>query len=262
MKNLSKRVFIALMCSVLAFATMAQDTVWYGDTYYIEEDAPGNVFEDYSEAEAAYLGEEQAPNAFDEDAHKKIADDINSAFEEPEPEEEEAAEEPEDDDDESDFDAPDFKMPEGLLKVLLIALVVAALGFLLYRTFAGTLFLTNTKVDEATYRLMAEMEEDLPNSDLDRYLQQALSDGNHKLAIRIYYLTIIQTLQDKGLIAWKKDKTNNAYLREMRNHDTYREFRATTRLFERVWYSNMRFGEQQYQKMAPRFQEYINELKK
>ena len=109
---------------------------------------------------------------------------------------------------------------------------------------------------------MAEMEEDLPNSDLDRYLNQALAEGNYKLAIRIYYLTIIQTLADKELIVWKKDKTNNAYLREMRQHTTYRQFRSTTRLFERVWYSNMRFGKQQYESIAPRFQQYVEELKK
>lgn len=261
---------IALLLGIGAqVAASPPDTIWYSDSEYVEVETNDlyedyeteEVYDEYTEADADYLGSDQAPKEFDEEAHARIAKRINDAFAEPEPEEPEPERKKAEKDDNA-WEDDGFHMPQGPLKIVLVILVVAAIAVLLYFVFKNTLFVTNTKVDAATYRLMEEIEDDLPNSDLNSYLERALADGNHKLAIRIYYLTIIQTLQDDGLIVWKKDKTNNAYLREMRKHETYRQFRATTRAFERVWYSNMKFGQSEYYQLSPRFEAYLKTLQK
>ena len=81
-----------------------------------------------------------------------------------------------------------------------------------------------------------DLEKDLPESELDRYLAEAIRSGDYALAIRIYYLQALQQLQRASLIQWKKDKTNREYLRDLRDTPYARDFSRLTLIFEKVRY--------------------------
>ena len=72
---------------------------------------------------------------------------------------------------------------------------------------------------------------------------------------------IIKELSDKKLIKWKKDKTNNAYVRELRTTEYHQNFREITRNFERAWFGEGDIQKGDFQKLQPQFQGFVNSIK-
>ena len=90
------------------------------------------------------------------------------------------------------------------------------------------------------------LDEYLHETDLDRFLREALAQDNFPLAVRLYYLQIIKNLSEKNAIHWSREKTNRDYLREMRGHSSAENFREATQIYERVWYGNQRLTAEEY----------------
>jgi len=93
---------------------------------------------------------------------------------------------------------------------------------------------------------LENVEENIYESDLDRFIREALEKGNYSQAVRLYYLAIIKELSLKRWIRWKKDKTNREYIRELSNTNFQNKFRDATRLFERVWYGKEKLDQQDF----------------
>jgi len=101
------------------------------------------------------------------------------------------------------------------------------------------------------------LDQYLHETDLDRFLREALAQGNFTLAIRLYYLQIIKELSEKNAIRWSREKTNRDYLREMRGHPLAESFRETTRTYEFVWYGNQALDAQGYARLEPQFKNLL-----
>lgn len=96
------------------------------------------------------------------------------------------------------------------------------------------------------------LDDYLHETDLDRFLREALSQGNYPLAVRLYYLQIIKSLSGKSAIRWSREKTNRDYLREMRGHPLAEPFREATRIYERVWYGNQALSAEEFATLEPK----------
>lgn len=94
-------------------------------------------------------------------------------------------------------------------------------------------------------------------TDLDRFLREALAQRNYPLAVRIYFLQIIKDLSQKGAIRWSKEKTNRDYLREMYGHTLAQPFREATRAFEYTWYGNTPLSETEFKRLEPAFKSLL-----
>jgi len=105
-----------------------------------------------------------------------------------------------------------------------------------------------------------EIEDNLPESDLEKYLRLALEKHDYKLAVRILFLTTIQKLNEAKIIQWKKDKTNQDYLYEMRSNLDYDQFRYLTFTYEIVWYGDTAINEEIYARLNPSFKSYNDKL--
>ena len=83
--------------------------------------------------------------------------------------------------------------------------------------------------------------DDLQAVDLAGRLRRALSDGDHRAAVRLRYLLALQRLDEAGLIVWSKEKTNRAYVAEARraDADAGRALADATRVFDWVWYGGL-----------------------
>lgn len=97
--------------------------------------------------------------------------------------------------------------------------------------------------------------------DLDPVIQQAIRQGNYPLAIRLYYLAILKALTESKAIVWKRDKTNRAYVQEMRNHTFFEPFSTTTRVFERIWYGNATLQTPDFERIKPDFDQLLRGVK-
>ena len=104
------------------------------------------------------------------------------------------------------------------------------------------------------------IEENLHESDLDRFIRQALEQEDYPLAIRLYYLAVIKELSLKHLIKWKRDKTNSDYLKEVSHPQLKSSFSAATRVFEQIWYGKASIDAETFAELRPAFQQFIQKI--
>jgi preprotein translocase subunit SecG len=135
----------------------------------------------------------------------------------------------------------------GFFKFLFIAMAVIILAFIIANMVGAegwALAPSNKKIKpQAAIPITLEnIEERIHESDLDRYIREALEKENYPMAVRLYYLAIIKELSLKKWIKWKKDKTNRDYIRELSTTDWYPNFRSVTAMFEKVWYGKKELG--------------------
>lgn len=146
---------------------------------------------------------------------------------------------------------------------LLYGLVIIGLAYLLVFLLNRTGASGRSRVKEGDQHKaysFEELEEYIHETELDRYLRLALEAGDHKAAVRVYYLMTIKALSEKNCIAWKRDKTNFDYVREMRRHPDYQAFRKLTYTFEVVWYGDTEIDQTIYRKVSPDFEAFLNRL--
>ena len=153
---------------------------------------------------------------------------------------------------------------DDLLYYLLLFLVLLVLCYVLFRYMAGDAPLFQQAVKRQKNLQLSDIESNLKAVDVDQFLRQSLQDKDYRLSIRLYYLAIIKKLSELQVIDWAKDKTNGHYLREMRSvqHPSYIDFKNLTRVFEYVWYSDVRFDQGQFKEVSVDFKKFLQTIDK
>jgi hypothetical protein len=142
-----------------------------------------------------------------------------------------------------------------ILQVLAIIAAIFGIAYGIYRTMNAP---RNRQIARDGVEITVDnVEQYIHESDLEHFLREAIAAGNFPLAIRLYYLQVIKKLSESEAIRWSREKTNRDYLRETRAHRAAAEFRATTRIYERVWYGNQQLDEPAYQKLEPEFKNLL-----
>lgn len=144
------------------------------------------------------------------------------------------------------------------IQTILVVLVIVVLAAVVFIILTRLGLFSNKKVKTITYETLEEIEENLHESDLERFLREALEQGNYKAAVRIYYLMIIKKFSEEGIIAWRKEKTNHQYVSETYDTPLYEPFRQATVAFEEVWYGDHKVDRTHFEKLQPSFQRLID----
>ncbi|NIR52259.1 DUF4129 domain-containing protein [candidate division KSB1 bacterium] len=105
-----------------------------------------------------------------------------------------------------------------------------------------------------------ESEEDIQAMNFHELIDEAAAQKKYRRAIRLFYLSILEDLTEKGLINWKLAKTNQDYMRELQNSKLQRPFAEITRLFEYIWYGNVHLNETGFQDALQTFRHFRDEL--
>jgi hypothetical protein len=137
---------------------------------------------------------------------------------------------------------------------LVIAILLVLIIVLIVNVFKGV---KEKVVDNKSFKTL--QFDDIEEANLEHFLDQSLTEGSFKEAIRIRYLMLIRTLSRLELIVWKKDKTNGVYINEMYGKQGFDLFRNVTINFERVWYGEKEIDEQEYNSIIPVF-EQLNKI--
>jgi hypothetical protein len=108
-----------------------------------------------------------------------------------------------------------------------------------------------------------ESAEKLSRIDFRKSIQQTLAKENYRLAVRFYYLWVIQQLSDDGSITFSKNKTNQAYVRELTknqrvSNEISTSFKTCTRLYEYVWFGNFAVDKSRFEEIKPQFSFILN----
>ena len=145
-----------------------------------------------------------------------------------------------------------------LLQVLAIMAAIAGIAYAIYHSMNAP---RNRQIARDGVEITVDnVEQYIHESDLERFLREALTAGNYPLAIRLYYLQVIKQLSESGAIRWSREKTNRDYLRETRAHRAAADFRATTRIYERVWYGNQPLDATAFQQLEPEFKNLLTRI--
>ncbi len=152
--------------------------------------------------------------------------------------------------------APDFSGWGNSLqnagKVFLIII-----GLLLVYLFVKNSNFSRDKKIEDFSAILAEVEDNLPEADIETPLQRAIKEKNYKVATRLYYLLIIQKLAEKKEIIWSKEKTNREYTNELRRFSALADFRQVTLIYEKAWFGKELTTQDEFERFQPLFDSLI-----
>jgi len=99
----------------------------------------------------------------------------------------------------------------------------------------------------------------IKNEDLSVLIQKAIEQKNYRLAIRYYYLLALQKLSKHEFIEWQQEKTNEDYIKEIKQSLLKSKFSSSTYLYDFVWYGNFDINELEFAKAEAEFNE-LNKL--
>ncbi len=140
-----------------------------------------------------------------------------------------------------------------LLKIIPWLIAVIALYFIIkFFLKIDSKNIVEIKKNKAIIQLH-EDEEVLLKQDLKALIKEAVEAKNFRLAIRYYYLYSLQKLSDKEFITWRQEKTNEDYIKEIRQHNIKPEFIETTRLYDFVWYGGFAINESEFNRTEALF---------
>lgn len=104
-------------------------------------------------------------------------------------------------------------------------------------------------------------DEDIYSINFNQALQQAINSRNFRLAIRLLYLQSLKNLADRMLIQWQINKTNSAYVSELKDELQQKDFHRLTMQFENNWYGNMPVHEHEFAAVREQFEQFNRQLK-
>lgn len=158
------------------------------------------------------------------------------------------------------------KYAKGIFGTLLSALPYVIAGivvFLLLKFFlkVNSNSIISTAKNKSVVSITEE-EELIKSKDLSKLIQQAIQQKNYRLAVRYYYLNILKQLENKELIIWEQQKTNEDYSKEISHKNIQNSFAHLTRLYDFVWYGNFTINEAEFMRIESDFIQTTNLIQK
>jgi hypothetical protein len=105
---------------------------------------------------------------------------------------------------------------------------------------------------EVSY-LINDAFEDINNLVIDPLLMDAIKNQNYKLATRLQFLAVLQLLNHRKLIHWKRDFTNQVYKQQLWNHKFFSHFNQVCLVYEKVWYGDYSISLSDYETLDHKF---------
>lgn len=160
-------------------------------------------------------------------------------------------------------DKLDFGFSPKTLQIFLYGLLFSILIIGLIYLIKSGFFSFNNKIKDNTDFNIDLFENEEIASDLHLLLEKALETKKYKLAIRIYYLLVLKSLQQNNRIVWKKYKTNRHYLNEMLEQKDYNDFEECTKIYEKIWFGfDTQISDTDFSKYQQIFSIYLSKLEK
>ena len=227
-----KRIIFVTISLLLSYASLcAQDETTYVD--------PKDT-----KAAQSYMKEDVSLRKFDKEKWKEVVGDLT--YDEKSRKQKDARQP-------RSWNFPGLAISPGLLQTISFIVVFILFAFILYDGSKNTSLsqsIKNMKQADVSGPL-----ENIEELDTEGLLRQALANGDLRLAVRVHYLLLLKKLNEVGLIAWKKDKTNRDYLSELYGRNScYDDVRSLTLAYEMVWYGERNVSSDSFQRLSGEFE--------
>lgn len=148
-----------------------------------------------------------------------------------------------------------------IIGLLMIILGAGALVFLILKLTGMDVMQIFTGKNSTLEIPYHENLENIHEISFEQEIEQAITNRNYRLAVRLLYLNCLKKLSDAGAIKWQADKTNLAYLHEIQNPEQQQKFGSLTRQFEYVWYGDFKVNQEYFQQISQDFQQFNPKLR-
>lgn len=147
----------------------------------------------------------------------------------------------------------------GAIGYIIIGLFAIGLIWLIYKLFLNAEF-KGKKIDHSTIALEDINPTEIPLTELQRLLKEALAKQDYRGAVRIYFIFIVRDLAQKNAIQWQREKTNFHYLMEMSGKTDYDDFNTSVSYFEIIWYGERQLDQAKFEQIRPVFTRFMDKL--
>lgn len=166
----------------------------------------------------------------------------------------------------SNFNFPHFQISPLVVKIFIysfLGLILIGLVYLIIKNAGGFSFGESRKKINVKISDQEDLidDEEIENNDFERLVEKAKAEKDYRRATRYYYLWILQSLSDKKIIKWNRDKTNLDYLTELKQHPIHQEFSYNTFLYDYIWYGKFPIGEMEFSRAEHDFKLTLNRIK-
>lgn len=160
-------------------------------------------------------------------------------------------------------DAFTFGFPEkdiaAILEYIMIVGIVLTIGLLLFFVLKNTISWRNNR------QIEGDMIPGLDTRDIrevmfEDIIENAIKNGEYRIAVRLLYLETLKKLTLKGWIVWKPFKTNQEYQQELQLTPVKEDFDRLTVSYEYIWYGNFPVSTQVYQYVENTFRHFQSSL--
>ncbi|HMI03166.1 MAG TPA: DUF4129 domain-containing protein [Pedobacter sp.] len=101
-----------------------------------------------------------------------------------------------------------------------------------------------------------ESSDNIHEIDFMAEIDKAISGGNYRLAVRLFYLRALKQLSDSGQISWQPEKTNQTYVSEIRDLQKRSLFETLTTQFEYIWYGEFYIDQENFNQVRSGFDQF------
>jgi len=107
---------------------------------------------------------------------------------------------------------------------------------------------------------MTIQEEDIHEISFDERIDEAYRNKDYRECVRLNFLYALKKLSDKDLIQWKAGKTNDDYMRELKEHPTKPTLQELRLYFDYAWYGHFEVDEDTYRTIRNVFGDFSNKI--
>ncbi|MBI1783165.1 MAG: DUF4129 domain-containing protein, partial [Sphingobacteriales bacterium] len=147
-----------------------------------------------------------------------------------------------------------------LIKILLWTIAILGVVYFILRIIgmdAFAFFQKKNKDGSLSYEVL---DENVHTINFSEAIENAVSQRNYRLAVRLQYLQTLKRLTDKNYINWQPNKSNRQYVHELAASSLTTSFNSLTTEFEYVWYGEMQLAPQEYEIISNNFKQFYNRL--
>ena len=145
-------------------------------------------------------------------------------------------------------------------QIILFIVIAVVLVFIVFRIVKISRQQNRKFTEEDTFWQINLEESDSAETEIQDKLSKAIQEGNFTFAIRLYYLNCLNELNRKSIIAWKKDKTNAEYVKEIKSPKLKKPFKVLTYWFELFWFGERKADELSFRRLESAFLQFIKEI--
>lgn len=145
-----------------------------------------------------------------------------------------------------------------LLPYILIAAIVGFVVWLFIRLNPGNYLLAAKEEPEV---FLSEEEKIIKSENISDLIEQAIHNGDFRLAVRYYYLQLLRQLNAKDLIRYEFQKTDTEYLNELKKEHFRPELKKLMRIYDFIWYGSFPISENDFKKTQGFFLDFQTSLK-